>query len=93
MLLHSADYPVLCRLLINSNHCMGLDLVQTPMVEDTCLTRVLALEALPFPILMIGVLLLLKIAGGKGDQLLLFATVMVLLISLVSRTEDQGPRS
>jgi len=90
---HSADHSVLCRPLINSNHCMGLDLAQTLMVEVTCLTRALALEVLLFPILMIGVVLLLKIAGGKGGHLHLFAIVMVLLISLVSRIEVQGPQS
>lgn len=93
ILSNTDDYSVLCRPLINNKHCMGLDLVQTLMVEATCLTRAPALEILLFPILMTGIVLLLKIAGGKGGHLHLFAIVMVLLISLVSRTEDQGPQS
>lgn len=74
---------------------MGLDPVQTPMVEDISLTPVLALEDQAFPalVLMIGASFLLRIADGTAGKLLLSADVMVLLISLVSKTEDQEPQS
>jgi len=89
------DYTLLCRLLINSDLCMGLDPVQTLMVEAISLTPVLALEARPFLVLvlMIGASFLLKIADGTAGKLLLFADVMVLLIFSVSKTEDQGLQS
>lgn len=84
----------MCSLLIKNDHFMGLDPVQTLMVEVISIIRVLALENRPFPamVLMIEASFLLKIVDGKAGQLL-FANVMVLSISLVSRTEDQGPQS
>lgn len=85
----------MCSLLLNNSHYMGLDPVQTLMVELISIIRVLALENRLFPamVLMIEVSFLLKIVDGKAGQLL-FANVMVLLsISLVSKTEDQGPQS
>lgn len=82
----------MCSLLINNSHFMGLDPVQTLMVEVIYIIRVLALENRQFPamLLMIEASFLLKIVDGKAGQLL-FANVMVLSISLVSKTEGQGP--
>lgn len=77
---------------------MGWDLAQTPIIEAICPVvsiRALALEVHRFPVWeqTVGAGFQLKIAEDISGVVVLYAIVMVLLISLVSRTEDQEPQS
>jgi hypothetical protein len=75
---------------------MALDLVQTPTIEPICRVvtiRDLVLEVHPFLVwgLTIGVGFLLKTTDGEEGAMFPYVAAMVVLISLVSKTEDQGP--
>lgn len=77
---------------------MGLDLVQTPIIEATCLVvlvKALVLGTHPFPVWeqIVGVGCHLKIVDDVSGAAVHYAAVMVPLISLMSRTEGQGLQS
>lgn len=77
---------------------MGWDLAQTPIIEAICPVvsiRAQALEVHPFLVWdqTVGAGFQLKIAEDISGLVVLYAVVMVLPISSVSRTEDQEPQS